>query len=84
LATSRDVVFSPTTNALRPVQKIFPVAQRRFRILVDRNTDFSSTTWLTSGSSPELHLQGIPAPQVQPISLSLAISGWFSQTHPMP
>jgi hypothetical protein len=41
-------------------------------------------TWLMSGFSPELHLQGMPAPQSQPISLSHACSGWFSQTHPMP
>jgi hypothetical protein len=36
---------------------------------------FSLITSLISGSSPALHLQGIPAPQMQPISLSQALSG---------
>ena len=44
----------------------------------------SMMTSLMSGSSPPLHLHGIPAPHRQPSSASQARSGWFSQTHPMP
>jgi len=31
-----------------------------------------------------LHSHGIPAPQMQPSPSCHALSGWFSQTHPMP
>ena len=38
----------------------------------------------SSWPSALLHEQGVPAPQVQPISSSHGLSGWFSHTHPMP
>src|SRR6266404_8025435 len=44
----------------------------------------SVMTSLMSGSSPSLHLHGIPAPHWQPTSASQARSAWFSHTHPTP
>src|SRR5258706_16458487 len=44
---------------------------------------FSSVmTSLMSGSSPPLHLHGIPAPHWQPSSASQARSGWFFTNPP--
>jgi hypothetical protein len=42
----------------------------------------SMMTSLMSGSSPPLHLHGIPALHWQPNFSSQARSGWFSQTQP--
>jgi len=37
--SSRDVIVPPTSNAVGLVQEEFPVAQRRFGVLVDGNDD---------------------------------------------
>lgn len=70
-----------------PYEPEVPLAFRETgRIYLVRSDGDSSSkmTWLVSGGSLSLHLQGIPAPQVQPSSSSHAILGWFSQTHPRP
>jgi hypothetical protein len=39
LCQSRHVIAPASPNAIRLVEKVTPVAQRRFGILVDRNDD---------------------------------------------
>jgi hypothetical protein len=55
---SRDVIVPPTSNAVGLVQEVFPIAQRRFGVLVDGNDDRLDSTnlraELTAEPRPEL------------------------------
>jgi hypothetical protein len=72
--------FAPCSAGILPMGACIKsprssAAINSFRALMARVAPFSSiSTSLTSGSSPELHLHGIPAPHMQPSSSCHALS----------